>query len=155
MIEETEDIETDEQVCRKLLGQNIKRFRKRLGFSQLDLSLELGISTSFLSDIETCQKWVSPNTLAKIARVLKIEVYELFKPDEADHGMEIDPDVSAEVVKYLDSVDDTLVKQITHSIQPALERAIQRSVTKTRRYYEQQAGKDLSGPHSSDHTDYV
>jgi len=131
-------METDEQVCRKLLSQNIKRFRKRLGFSQLDLSLELEISTAFLSDIETCQKWVSPKTLAKIAKALKIEVYELFKPDEADHGMEIDAGISTEVVKYLDSVDDTLVKQITHSIQPALERAIRRSVAKTRKYYEQQ-----------------
>jgi len=131
-------METDEQACRKLLSQNIKRFRKRLGFSQLDLSLELEISTAFLSDIETCQKWVSPKTLAKIAKALKIEVYELFKPDEADHGMEIDAGISTEVVKYLDSVDDTLVKQITHSIQPALERAIRRSVAKTRKYYEQQ-----------------
>jgi len=143
LIEETEGMETDEQVCRKLLSRNIKRFRKRLGFSQLDLSLELEISTAFLSDIETCQKWVSPKTLAKLAKTLKIEIYELFKPDEADHGTEIDPDVSAEVVKYLDSVDDTLVKQITRSIQPALERAIQRSVAKTRRYYEQQAARGL------------
>gem|GEM_PF-525204 len=144
MIEKTEGMETDEQVCRKLLSQNIKRFRKRLGFSQLDLSLELEISTAFLSDIETCQKWVSPKTLAKIAKALKIEIYELFKPDEADRGTEIDQDVSAKMVKYLNLVDDTLVKQITHSIQPALERAIQRSVAKTRRYYEQQAAEEVS-----------
>ena len=137
-------METDEQVCRKLLSQNIKRFRKRLGFSQLDLSLELEISTAFLSDIETCQKWVSPKTLGKIAKALKIEIYELFKPDEADRGTEIDQDVSAKMVKYLNLVDDTLVKQITHSIQPALERAIQRSVAKTRRYYEQQAAEEVS-----------
>jgi transcriptional regulator with XRE-family HTH domain len=128
-------MDTDERKCRELLSRNIKRFRERLGFSQLDLALELEISTTFLSDIETCQKWVSPKTLARIAKALKIEVYELFKPDEAGHK-EIGADVSAEVVKYLDIVDDTLVKQITHSIQPALERAIQRSVAKTRRYYE-------------------
>jgi transcriptional regulator with XRE-family HTH domain len=104
------------------LSRNIKRFRERLGFSQLDLSLELEISTTFLSDIETCQKWVSPKTLAKIAKALKTEVYELFKPEDATHeeaGM--NPDISGEVLKYLDIVDDTLVKQITHSIQPALE----------------------------------
>ena len=138
LLEETKGMETDEQECRKLLSRNIKRFRKRLGFSQLDLSLELEISTAFLSDIETCQKWVSPKTLARIAKALKIEIYELFKPDEADRGTEIDQDVSAKMVKYLNLVDDTLVKQITHSIQPALERAIRRSVAKTRKYYEQQ-----------------
>jgi len=132
-------MDTDERVCRELLSRNIKRFRERLGFSQLDLSLELAISTAFLSDIETCQKWVSPRTLAKIAKALKIEVYELFKPDETGHSTELNPDISTEMVKYLDMVDDTLVKQITHSIQPSLERAIQRSVAKTRRYYEKQA----------------
>ena len=139
LIEEAKGMKTDEQVCRELLSRNIKRFRERLGFSQLDLSLELGISTTFLSDIETCQKWVSPKTLAKIAKALKTEVYELFKPDEAEQATEVGSDISAEIVKYLDTVDDTLAKQIIRSIQPALERAIQRSVAKTRRYYEQQA----------------
>lgn len=139
-------MQTDEEVCRKLLSRNIKRFRERLGFSQLDLSLELGISATFLSDIETCQKWVSPKTLARIAKALKAEVYELFKPDDAGQATEVAPDVSAEVVKYLDTVDDTLIKQITRSIQPALERSIQRSVAKTRRYYEQQAEEAVSLP---------
>jgi transcriptional regulator with XRE-family HTH domain len=131
-------MDKDERRCRELLSRNIKRFRERLGFSQLDLSLELEISTTFLSDIETCQKWVSPKTLAKIAKALKIEVYELFKPDDEAHDTEVHPDISAEIVKYLNTVDDTLVKQITHSIQPAIEKTIKRSVAKTRRYYEKQ-----------------
>jgi transcriptional regulator with XRE-family HTH domain len=130
-------MDTDERRCRELLSRNIKRFRERLGFSQLDLSLELGISTTFLSDIETCQKWVSPKTLAKIAKALKAEVYELFRPEDGSHDTtEVSQDISSEVIKYLDIVDDTLAKQITHSVQPALERAIRRSVAKTRRYYE-------------------
>ncbi|GHU87232.1 hypothetical protein FACS189476_02320 [Spirochaetia bacterium] len=95
-------------------------------------ALELGISTTFLSDIETGKKWVSPKTLALIARILKIEIYELFKPNEEA----LNPVLSAEVVKYLDSVDDTLVKQITHSIEPAIERTITRSVAKMRQFYQ-------------------
>jgi transcriptional regulator with XRE-family HTH domain len=129
-------VDTDERICRELLSGNIKRFRERLGFSQLDLSLEIEISTTFLSDIETCQKWVSPKTLAKIAKALKTEVYELFKPENTTRDAEIDPDIPARVLKYLDIVDDTLVKQITRAIQPAVEKAIRRSVAKTRRYYE-------------------
>jgi transcriptional regulator with XRE-family HTH domain len=100
------------------------------------LSLELGISTAFLSDIETCRKWVSPKTLARIAKALKTEVHELFKPEDGSRDTEISPDISVEVVKYLDRVDETLAKQIARSIQPAVERAIERSVAKTRRYYE-------------------
>jgi transcriptional regulator with XRE-family HTH domain len=133
-------MDADERKCRELLSRNIKRFRERLGFSQLDLSLELEISTTFLSEIETCQKWVSPKTLAKMAKALKTEVYELFRPEDAGpDAAEISPDSSAEVIKYLDIVDDTLVKQISRAAQPALERAVRRSVAKTRRYYEKRS----------------
>jgi len=129
-------MDKDEKKCRELLSKNIKRYRERLGFSQLDLSLELGISATFLSDIETCLKWVSPKTLSKIAKVLKIEVYELFKPANSEDDSEVSEDIAAELVKYLNTVDDTLVKQIAHSIQPSIEKTIKRSIAKTRRYYE-------------------
>ena len=39
------------------------------------------MSTNFLSDIERCKAWISPNTLVKLASVLNIEPYELFKAD--------------------------------------------------------------------------
>jgi len=133
-------MDKDEKECRELFSRNIKRYRERLGFSQLDLSLELRISTTFLSDIETCQKWVSPKTLSKIAKALKIEVYELFKPAVNQDGSEVSVDIAAEIVKYLNTVDETLVKQITHSIQPAIEKTIKHSITKTRRYYECRLG---------------
>jgi transcriptional regulator with XRE-family HTH domain len=129
-------MDKDEKKCRDLFSKNIKRYRERLGFSQLDLSLELGISATFLSDIETCQKWVSPKTLSKIAKVLKIEVYELFKPADNEDDSEVSVDIAAELVRYLNTVDDTLIKQIVHSIQPTIEKTIKRSVAKTRRYYE-------------------
>jgi transcriptional regulator with XRE-family HTH domain len=107
-------MDTDERTCRELLSRNIKRFRERLGFSQLDLSLELEISTTFLSDIETCQKWVSPKTLGKIAKALKTEVYELFKPEDTGcDAAEISPDVSGEVLKYLDIVDVFCIIHLT------------------------------------------
>ncbi|GHV92916.1 hypothetical protein AGMMS50268_34190 [Spirochaetia bacterium] len=83
----------DESECRELLSRNIKLYRSRLGFSQLDLALELDISTTFLSDIETGKKWVSPKTLALIAKVLKVDIYELFKPGEETTN----PALSAEV----------------------------------------------------------
>jgi transcriptional regulator with XRE-family HTH domain len=124
-------MDKDERACRELLSRNIKRFRSRLGFSQLDLALELDISTTFLSEIELGNKWVSPKTLAHIAKVLKIEVYELFKPEEDP----VKPDLSAEVVKYLDTIDDTLVRHIAHSIQPAIERSVTRFVAKMRKNY--------------------
>jgi len=116
----------DEKDCRAILGRNIKRFRNRVGLSQLHLALELGISTTFLSDIETGKKWVSAQTLSRIAKTLKIEVYELFKPEK-----NIRDNVSAAIAQYLDDVDNTLVKSIEEAVRPA----VKRSIKKMRRYY--------------------
>jgi len=127
-------MDNDEKECRELLSKNIKYYRSRLGFSQLDLALELGISTTFLSDIEMGRKWVSAKTLSQIAKALKIKVHELFKPETADE-FEI-ASRQNDVVKYLDSIDDSLAKHILHAIRPAIERSITRSVAKMRRHYE-------------------
>jgi transcriptional regulator with XRE-family HTH domain len=73
----------EEEELRSLLGANIKRFRKRRGWSQVKLAEKLDISTNFLSDIETQKGWVSPQTLVKLAKALDVEVYELFRPEQA------------------------------------------------------------------------
>ena len=70
----------EEQELRGILSNNIKRCRLKNDLSQLALAEKVDISANFLSDIERCKAWVSPNTLAKLASVLNIEPYELFKP---------------------------------------------------------------------------
>lgn len=65
---------------RQLLAQNIKRLRETRAMSQEELAFTAGISIPFLSDIERGNKWPSPETMAKIATALKIEVFELFSP---------------------------------------------------------------------------
>jgi transcriptional regulator with XRE-family HTH domain len=71
----------EEQELRGILSNNIKRCRLKNNLSQLALAQKLNISTNFLSDIERCKAWVSPHTLVKLASVLNIEPYELFKAD--------------------------------------------------------------------------
>ena len=71
----------EEQELRGILSNNIKRCRVKNDLSQLALAEKVDISTNFLSDIERGKAWVSPNTLVKLASVLNIEPYELFKPD--------------------------------------------------------------------------
>jgi transcriptional regulator with XRE-family HTH domain len=115
----------DERNCRVLLSRNIKLLRNRLGLSQLHLALELGISTTFLSDIETGKKWVSAQTLSQIAKALKIEIYELFKPE-----LNIKDDIQAAVAKNLDDVDDTLIKTNEEAVRPA----VKKSILRMRRY---------------------
>ena len=115
-----------EKDCRAILSRNIKHFRNRVGLSQLHLALELEISTTFLSDIETGKKWVSAQTLSRIAEALKIEVYELFKPEQ-----NIRDDITAAIAKHLDDVDDAIIKSIEEAVRPA----VKKSIRKIRRYY--------------------
>jgi len=71
----------EEQELRGILSRNIKRCRIKKNLSQQALAEKVDISTNFLSDIERCKTWISPNTLVKLAAVLDIEPYELFKAD--------------------------------------------------------------------------
>ncbi len=67
-----------------ILAKNIKRLRKELGLSQMQLSLTANISLAFINAIENEQKWVSPKTLAKLCKALNIKPYELFMTDDVD-----------------------------------------------------------------------
>jgi transcriptional regulator with XRE-family HTH domain len=72
----------NEAGLRNLLSQNIKRYRQRKGWTQTKLAEEMGISTNYLSDIETKRGWVSPLSLVNMANALGIEIFELFKPEK-------------------------------------------------------------------------
>ena len=82
-----------EEDLRIILSTNIKRYRNLRNFTQTEFADRISISVPFLSDIENGKKWVSSGTLVKIANVLKIEVYELFKPDK------ILPDKAVDILK--------------------------------------------------------
>jgi transcriptional regulator with XRE-family HTH domain len=98
---------------------NIKRYRSRLGLSQFALAAELDISPNFLSDIETGKKWVSPDTLVRLANALHIEIYDLFKPQEAPPD-----DIAAVITKYLDDVSLSIGKSVEESVKQAVEQAL-------------------------------
>jgi transcriptional regulator with XRE-family HTH domain len=72
-----------ENELRRILSFNIKYYRGLKGWSQVKLAEKIGISTNFLADVETGKSWVSSLTLVKLANCFEIEVYELFKPEDA------------------------------------------------------------------------
>lgn len=70
-----------ENDVRTLLGQNLKRLRKRKNLSQLQFADKVDMTFTFISDVENGKKWVSPESLSKFSKVLEIEVYQLFLPE--------------------------------------------------------------------------
>jgi transcriptional regulator with XRE-family HTH domain len=71
----------DGQAIKAILGKNIKFLRSNKGLTQAVLAEKADISIIFLSSIERGTKYPQPDTLARIAKVLDVEVFELFKGD--------------------------------------------------------------------------
>ena len=107
----------DEAHLRNLLSQNIKKYRQRKGWSQEKLAEKMDISTNYLSDIERKRGWVSPFSLVKLANALEIEVYELFKPEEA-----VPSDVINTVNKCLDDFSTSLKVSFEKSLIDSMQK---------------------------------
>jgi transcriptional regulator with XRE-family HTH domain len=67
-------------------AKKIRYLRFNKGWSQAKLAETVGLSTNYISDIETCKGWVSPSTLVKLADAFGIEVKELFNDENRDSG---------------------------------------------------------------------
>jgi transcriptional regulator with XRE-family HTH domain len=96
----------DGKALKTMLGKNIKILRLRKDYTQVVLAEKADISIIFLSSIERGTKYPNPDTLARIAEALEVEVFELFKGD-------LVPSDSKEVIRYL-------TKDITSKINLAL-----------------------------------
>lgn len=64
------------------IGANIKRFRKQRKISQVELSVEVGIDRAYLSEIENGRTNTSINILYAICDALKIDIKDLFTPND-------------------------------------------------------------------------
>ena len=65
-----------------LYGKNLKRFRNGVKLSQSDLAEKVNLSTNMISEIEKGKKFVSDETISKIAGFFKKEPYRFFLPEE-------------------------------------------------------------------------
>lgn len=64
------------------IGENIKRVRKEKRMTQKDLGEIIGISNTYLSDIEIGRTNPSIKTLKRIAKGLDVSYVELLKDTE-------------------------------------------------------------------------
>ena len=65
----------------RVIGANIKHYRKQAKLTQVQLADQVKISISYLSKIEAagCDKSLSISVLNQIANVLGVEINEFFK----------------------------------------------------------------------------
>lgn len=62
-------------------GENLKRIRKDMKLTQQEMGNKMGISRSYLSDMENSRKCPSVNIALLTAKRLKISVNELVNDD--------------------------------------------------------------------------
>lgn len=70
------------RTSRESLAQNLKHFRRQLGWSQEDLALEAGLHRTFVAHVERCARNISLDNIDKLAAALgKMPCELLVDPD--------------------------------------------------------------------------
>lgn len=64
---------------RKVVGANVKHYRYLLGYTQEQLAEKTNLSPRYISDIERFKGNIPLDTLENLAKVLKVEPYQLVK----------------------------------------------------------------------------
>ena len=106
-----------EQV-RAVLGENLKKFRNRRNWSQMELAENADISMNFLSEIERGLKWPHPDTLQNLAAALDVKIYELFRDDSGAENS---------AGEYM--------KRFSNDVAIAVEQAVKRAVHSVKKQY--------------------
>ena len=90
---------------RTLFSRNLRRLRTIASMSQLALAENAGLTHNFINDIENGKKWVSAETIGKLAFALKAEPHQFFISESKwnDQGAEI-------FSLYLDDFTDSVSK---------------------------------------------
>ncbi|HZJ88842.1 MAG TPA: helix-turn-helix transcriptional regulator [Sphaerochaeta sp.] len=61
-----------------IFARNLKERRRKLALTQAQLAEKIGVSTSFVTEIETSRKAPSFNTIEKISRALDVPSWTFF-----------------------------------------------------------------------------
>ncbi|HOR80723.1 MAG TPA: helix-turn-helix transcriptional regulator [Sphaerochaeta sp.] len=64
-----------------IFARNLKERRRKLGLTQAKLAGKIGVSTSFITEIETSRKAPSFSTIEKIGRALEVPCWTFFCED--------------------------------------------------------------------------
>ncbi|MCL2831741.1 MAG: helix-turn-helix domain-containing protein [Treponema sp.] len=90
---------------RNLFSRNLKRLRNAANISQLALAGRANLTHNFINDIENGKKWVSDETIGKLATALRAEPYQFFLSESRWN------EKSAEILAtYLGDIQSSFIK---------------------------------------------
>ena len=63
---------------RAVFSSNLRRLRNEANLSQSNLAEKADLAPNFVHDIENGKKWISPESLGRLASALEVEPYQFF-----------------------------------------------------------------------------
>jgi len=64
--------------ARKVLARNLRALRGEMGWSQEELARRVGLHRTYVGAVERAERNISIDNIERLARVLKVEIGELF-----------------------------------------------------------------------------
>ena len=74
---------------KNFVGQNIRKQRKTLNLTQEQLALRSELSQGYINQLETGKKWLSQETLQKVADALGIPIAAIFDEDNNEVSLKV------------------------------------------------------------------
>jgi transcriptional regulator with XRE-family HTH domain len=94
---------------REILALNLKEYCRKSGFTQEKLAEKAGISANYLSMVEICRQFPTPEVLDRLADTLKIHTFQLFDPSTTPEGALLH--LEQTIVENIEKVVRTTIKQ--------------------------------------------
>jgi transcriptional regulator with XRE-family HTH domain len=94
---------------REILALNLKEYRRKSGFTQEKLAEKAGISANYLSMVEICRQFPTPEVLDRLANTLNIHTFQLFDPSTMPEGALLH--LEQAIVENIEKVVRTTIKQ--------------------------------------------
>ncbi len=96
---------------RSVFIANIKKYRKNLNLSQMNLADKVGTSTSYIGEIEIGKKFPSIEMIQKIADALNISPFKLFMSEDDLYKKQFSKKESEKLIQEISKT----VKEFTSS----------------------------------------
>ena len=77
-------MKSNSKTIRMVFAHNVKEYRTSLHYSQEKLAEKAGLSIQTIKDIEAGRRWISDNSLTKLAQALKIAEFQLLLPEKIE-----------------------------------------------------------------------
>jgi transcriptional regulator with XRE-family HTH domain len=102
---------------REVLASNLKKYRRKNGFSQDKLAELADISSQYLATVETCRKFPTPEMLERLAQALGIGAHKLFEaPTSPEESLSL---LRQDIVNEIGRLTANLERVVASSIKEA------------------------------------